>query len=382
MSQNGGETPSAFIHLNDEQRLAWLRLIRSENVGPATFRSLVNHYGSAAAALEVLPELSRRGGAKRRIRVCSSETAEQELRKVTAFGARVVALGEADYPRLLRHIDAAPPIVTAIGGTESLQRNTVAIVGSRNASVSGCKIAARLAGDLANADMVIASGLARGIDTAAHRASVETGTVAVLAGGIDYIYPPENEELYRTIADKGGAIITEMPFGWSPRARDFPRRNRLISGISYGVIVVEASRKSGSLHTARFALEQGREVFATPGSILDPRAEGCNRLIKDGATLVLGADDVLAVLHPIMGREPPPADSVREDSEERQLPQPEPDDQARAQVISALGVTPVSIDDIVRHTGLTVAVVRIVLVELDLAGRLERHGNQLVSIMF
>ncbi|MCW2307278.1 DNA-processing protein DprA [Rhodobium gokarnense] len=383
MSEDGPDRKQSSIRLTDAQRLAWLRLIRSENIGPATFRSLVNHYGSATEALEALPELSRRGGAKKRIRICTQVDAEDELDRCAAMGARFVALGEPDYPRLLRFIDAPPPLLAVIGDATPLAGNAVAIVGARNASIAGCKIAAKLSGELAAADLVVVSGLARGIDTAAHKASLETGTVAVLAGGLDHIYPPENEGLYRAIVDAGGAIVSEMPFGWAPRARDFPRRNRLISGLSYGVIVVEASRRSGALHTARFALEQGREVFAAPGSMLDPRTEGCNRLIKDGATMVLSVGDILTALSPLIDSGGPAFDTAVEEPEsDTPFPISEPDDATRRQIIDALGATPVTVDEIVRHTGLAVAVVRIVLIELEVAGRLERHGAQKVSLVY
>ena len=383
MSEDGPDRRKSSTRLTDAQRLAWLRLIRSENIGPATFRSLVNHYGSATEALEALPDLSRRGGAKKRIRICSTSDAEDELDRCAALGARFVALGEPDYPRLLRFIDAPPPLLAVIGDAAPLAGNAVAIVGARNASIAGCKIAAKLAGELAAADLIVVSGLARGIDTAAHKASLETGTVAVLAGGLDHIYPPENEGLYGAIVDTGGAIVSEMPFGWAPRARDFPRRNRLISGLSYGVVVVEASRRSGALHTARFALEQGREVFAAPGSMLDPRTEGCNRLIKDGATMVLSVGDILTALSPLIDSGGPAFDTaVEEPGSDTPFPLSEPDDATRRQIVDALGTTPVTIDDIVRHTGLSVAVVRIVLIELEVAGRLERHGGQKVSLVY
>lgn len=382
MTESWPQPDSDAVRLTDQQRLAWLRLIRSENVGPATFRTLFNHYGSASAAIDALPELSRRGGAKRRIKVCSLAEAESEMERCTHYGAQFIAIGEAGYPALLRHIDAPPPLLAAYGSLSVFERHTVAIVGSRNASIAGCKIAGKIAGDLAAADFVVVSGLARGIDTAAHNASFSTGAVSVLAGGVDHIYPHENASLYHTIAETGGVIISEMPFGWSPRARDFPRRNRLISGVSYGVLVVEATRRSGSLHTARFALEQGREVFAIPGSPLDPRAEGCNRLIKDGASLVLEADDIISVLHAIIGRAPPPEKHAGENENLMLGSTPEPDDAARSAVIAALGATPTTVDEIIRHTKLPVNVVNFILTELELAGRLERHGNQAVSIVF
>ncbi len=373
-------TAATTDRLSDEQRLAWLRLIRSENVGPATFRNLVAHYGSPSAALDALPELSQRGGAKRRIRICAPDDAFREMERSARYGARLIALAETDYPPLLRHIDAPPPLLSVIGSPRILQRNAIAIVGSRNASIAGCKFAGQLGHDLGLSDYAIVSGLARGIDTAAHQAGLDTGTIAVLAGGIDHVYPPENASLYQAIAELGGAVISEMPFGWSPRSRDFPRRNRLISGVSHGVVLVEATRRSGSLHTARFALEQGREVFAAPGSPLDPRAEGCNRLIRDGATLALEAQDVIAALKPIVGGGAPTA--LEAEEQEAATAIAEPDDQARATIIDALGATPVAVDDVIRHTNLPAAAVHIVLTELELAGRLERHGNQTVSIVF
>ena len=269
------------MRLTDEQRLDWLRLIRTDNVGPRTFRALVNHYGGARAALAALPDLARRGGATRPARVHSRPDAERELAAAQALGVSFVALGESDYPRRLQMIDDAPPLLAVRGRTAALDRPMVAIVGSRNASAAGVRFAERLARDLGAAGFVVVSGLARGIDAAAHRASLASGTVAVLAGGHDRIYPPEHAGLADAIlAD--GAAVSEMPLGWEPRARDFPRRNRLISGLALGVVVVEAARRSGSLITARIALEQGREVFAVPGSPLDPRAEGTNESAQAG----------------------------------------------------------------------------------------------------
>jgi DNA processing protein len=253
----------------------------------------------------------------------------------------------------------------------------VAIVGSRNASAAGVKFAERIAAELADAGLVIVSGLARGIDAAAHRTSLSSGTIAVLAGGDDHVYPPEHVELLNAILPSGAAV-TEMPMGWEPRARDFPRRNRLISGLSAGVIIVEAARRSGSLITARMALEQGREVFAVPGSPLDPRAEGTNGLLKQGATLVTEAEDVLAALRPILDR------SHDLPAQEPEHPRPsitEPAHSERERIVGLLGPTPVSIDDLVRLSGATPTVVRTVLLELELAGRLERHGGSLVSLV-
>ncbi|HLJ70297.1 MAG TPA: DNA-processing protein DprA, partial [Roseiarcus sp.] len=285
------------IRLTDAQRFDWLRLIRSENVGPRTFRSLVNSCGGARAALQALPELARRGGA-RAVRIASVKEIEQELEAARRIGARFVALGEADYPPLLRQIDSAPPIISVRGAAEALQRPTVAVVGSRNASAAGLAFAERLTRGIGAAGYVVASGLARGIDQRAHIASLETGAVAVLAGGLARPYPPEAAPLMEKIAAKGAAI-SEMPIEWEPRGRDFPRRNRIVSGLALGVVVVEAARGSGSLITARFAAEQGRLVFAAPGSPLDPRAEGTNDLIRNGATICTKAGDVIADLEPM-----------------------------------------------------------------------------------
>jgi DNA processing protein len=372
---------AAAAHITDDQRLDWLRLIRSDNVGPRTFRALVKHYGGVRAALSALPDLARRGGATRPVRVVSRHDAERELAAARSLGVTLVALGEPDYPQRLSMIDDAPPLLAIRGNTAALALPMVAIVGARNASAAGIRFAERLARDLGGAGFAIASGLARGIDGAAHRASLATGTIAALAGGHDRIYPAEHAPLAQAILAQG-ALISEMPMGWEPRARDFPRRNRLISGLAAGVVIVEAARRSGSLITARMALEQGREVFAVPGSPLDPRAEGTNDLIKQGATLVTQADDVVTVLRPILGH--PIEVAVQEFA--AQEPEPvaplnaEPGDSERERIAGLLGPTPVSVDDLVRLSGCTTAVVRVALLELELAGRLERHGGALVSL--
>jgi len=343
--------------------------------GPRTFRTLLRHYGDARAALAALPELARRGGAAG-ARICPREDAEREFRTAASLDVRFVALGEPDYPLRLQMIDDAPPLLAVRGQVTTLAGSMVAIVGARNASAAGIKFAERLARELGGAGFVLVSGLARGIDAAAHRGSLATGTVAVLAGGQDQIYPPEHVALAESIlAD--GALVSEMPLGWEPRAHDFPRRNRLISGLAAGVVVIEAARRSGSLITARFALEQSREVFAVPGSPLDPRTEGSNGLLKQGATLVTEAADVVAVLQPILGRD------LRVEEPERPWPPAEtgdPSEQERSRIVSLLGPTPVGIDDLVRLSGSSPAIVRTVLLELDIAGRLDRHGGGLVSL--
>ena len=364
------------LTLTDAERLDWLRLIRSENVGPVTFRGLLRRFGGAAAALDALPGLAQRGGAARAIRICPRDDAEREIAAVERFGATLIASCESAYPQRLAAIDDAPPLMSTRGNVAALARPMIALVGARNASAAGLKFAERLARDLGEAGFVIASGLARGVDAAAHRASLATGTVAVLAGGQDRVYPDENIGLLDALLGEGAAV-SEMPLGWTPRAQDFPRRNRIISGLSLGVVIVEAAKRSGSLITARFALEQGREVFAVPGSPIDPRAEGTNGLLKQGATLVTEAADVLAVVRPIMGALREPASGPPDDP----VPPGEPDATTRARILELLGPTPVGIDDLVRLAGAAPAVVRTLLLELELAGRIERHRGGMVSLL-
>ncbi|MBV9395760.1 MAG: DNA-protecting protein DprA, partial [Methylobacteriaceae bacterium] len=289
--------------LSDEQRLDWLQLIRSENIGPRTFRTLLNRFGGAAAALQALPELIRRNTSGRSIKMASRAEVEEEMTAAAALGVRFIALGEPDYPPPLRAIDAAPPLIAVRGQARALAEPAVAIVGSRNASAAGLAFTDRLARGLGRTGFVIVSGLARGIDLAAHRATLESGTIAVLAGGHGRPYPAEHAPLLDEIAEKG-ATVSEMPLNWEPRGRDFPRRNRIVSGLSLGTVVVEAARRSGSLITARFASDQGREVFAVPGSPLDPRSEGTNDLLREGATLCTRVEDVESVLAPLLGRRP------------------------------------------------------------------------------
>ncbi|UFZ06221.1 DNA-processing protein DprA [Bradyrhizobium ontarionense] len=366
-----------IIELSEAERVDRLRLIRSDNVGPRTFRSLLDHFGTARAALDRLPDMARRGGAARVGRICSKDEAAAELAACRQRDLQLRAPGEDGYPPRLAACEDAPPLLVTNGRRDTLMRPMIAIVGSRNASAAGLKFAGQLAHELGQAGFVVISGLARGIDQAAHRASVASGTVAVLAGGHDRIYPPEHVDLLGAIVAGNGAAISEMPLGHEPRARDFPRRNRLISGASLGVVVVEAAHRSGSLITARIAGEQGREVFAVPGSPLDPRSAGTNDLIKQGATLVTEAADIIQAVAPIMDR--PQPDLLREADDELFAPDPENHD--RDQIIALLGPTPVSIDDLIRLSGLSPAVLRMVLLELELAGRLERHGGGLVALI-
>lgn len=376
------DTPRFKPPLTDSQRRNWLRLIRSENVGPATFRDLINFFGTSDAALDALPDLSARGGLGRTVKIASEAEIDREIDALAKSGAMLRTWGEEGYPPLLTYVHAPPPVLTVKGNTDAAMRPTVSIVGARNASVAGMKFAGQLASELSRSGFVIVSGLARGIDAAAHKASVETGTIAVMAGGLSHIYPRENAGLADALCEKG-LLVSEMPFFSEARARDFPRRNRLVSGISYGTIVIEAARKSGTLVTARFANEQGRQIFAVPGSPLDPRSEGTNGLIRDGAELCTSAVDVIEALKPVIDEElhliPRPGISAPpSDFEDGDMDPPE---SMRDYFISVMSTSPVDIDDIVDQTGLSVRTVQILILELELAGRLERHGERMVSLI-
>ncbi|WP_349364353.1 MAG: DNA-processing protein DprA [Roseitalea porphyridii] len=369
------------FELSDRQRIAWLRLWRTDNVGPATFRDLINHCGSAENALSMLPTLATRGGRQRHPHIPSEDEAEAELAAIARHGARLIGIGEPDYPPLLRLSDQAPPLVTVKGDAAVLAQPCVAIVGSRNASMAGLTMARRLAAGLGEAGYAVASGLARGIDAAAHEAALETGTIAVLAGGPDRPYPPENVPLLERIETGGpGCSITEKPFGWQPRSKDFPRRNRIIAGLSIALVVVEAAARSGSLTSARLAGELGRLVLAVPGSPLDPRAHGTNTLIRDGATLVRSVDDIVEAIAPLdpeagLYQPPPPPIDMPSPGE------PPPGDDARERVIALLGPAPVPVDDLIAEAGVGPAQMALIIIELDLAGRIERHSGNRVSLL-
>ena len=356
------------------ERLDWLRLIRSENVGAVTFVSLLTRFGTAARALEALPDLASRGGAARRLRIPSAEEAAAETERLTARGGQFIALGDPLYPELLAAIDGAPPLLSVLGDPARLSGNCLALVGARNASAAGVRMARILAAELGGAGFAIVSGLARGVDTAAHEAALKTGTTGVLAGGVDVVYPPENQKLYDAMRG-AGAIISEMPLGTAPQAQHFPRRNRLISGLSRAVIVIEAAERSGSLITARMAAEQGREVMAVPGSPLDPRCRGTNKLIREGAALIQDAQDVVEALG---------SPALRAG---RGFDEPEPSasddliDQLRPVILSLLGPTPVEIDELIRQSGAPAGAVAAVLTELELAGRLSRQPGQRVCLI-
>lgn len=396
MGRSGPKPPPLPIsRIDDTQRLACLRLIRSENVGPITFRNLIGQFGSAQAALDALPDLSRRGGRRHPIRICPAAAAEAELDSIARIDAQLLFMIEPGYPETLAATDGCPAALYIKGDAELLRRQSVGIVGSRSASAAGMKLARLFADGLGRAGYVVTSGLALGIDAAAHNAALETGTVAVLAGGLDMVYPPQNATLHDAIAERG-CLVSEQPPGFQPRGIDFPRRNRIISGLSLGVVVIEAARRSGSLITARRAADQGREVFAVPGHPLDPRAEGTNFLLKEGATFVTMPEDVVSALQPFGRRETtatPHQQLLWEEATPRSLnagpthsghPHVQPthiEHDERARITAALGPAPTNVDELARATGLPIRIVQVVVLELALAGRLEHHGYQLVSLV-
>ena len=351
--------------------LARIRLIRSPSIGPVTYRQLIARFGSAQAALDAIPDLARRGGGKPPRLVTVSE-AEREHARVDKLGARYLMLGQGLYPPLLAELDDAPPLVIAKGDVRLLDRPAVAMVGARNASAAACRFARELAHSLGREGMIVVSGLARGIDSAAHDGALEGGTVGVIAGGIDIFYPPENEGRQKALFERG-LVLAEMPPGTEPRARHFPYRNRIIAGLSLGTIVVEAAPRSGSLITARLAAEAGREVMAIPGSPLDPRAQGCNQLIRDGATLVQNAADVVEAVQPSRTRVASPISDYEPQADEF-------DGEAVEAVETLLGPSPVAVDEIIRLSGAPSGAVQMALLELDLAGRLDRHAGGKVSL--
>lgn len=354
--------------------VARLRLIRTPQIGPVTYRQLVGRFGNAAAAIEALPQLAARGGGKSPV-VAAPAVAEREMAMAAKLGARHLFVDDPDYPALLAELDDAPPAMMIRGDIGLARRPTIAMVGARNASAAACRFARQLAVELGREHVTIVSGLARGVDTAAHVGSIDSGTIAVIAGGIDIAYPPENAALQEAVAMRG-LLIAEQPPGTEPRARHFPYRNRIIAGLAQGTVVVEAAPKSGSLITARLAGEMGREVMAVPGSPLDPRAQGCNGLIRDGATLIQSAADILELIRPIDPR------MVRAPGSRFDGPPPEDaSDAERHEVSGLLGPVPVAVDELIRQSGLAPAIVQTVLLELELAGRLERHAGGRISLV-
>lgn len=369
---------------DEAEKRAWLRLFRTENIGPVTFYRLIEAYGSAIKALEVLPELSKRGGRKKPLKPPPESTIARELEALrkhnTSWQAGIITAACPAYPIGLGACGDAPPVLSYIGDVSLLNRSCVAMVGARNASINGKKFTHKMAGELGAQGQIIVSGLARGIDTAAHEGSLKTGTIAVVAGGIDVVYPPENQGLYHEIAQHG-LILAESPFGQKPFAQSFPRRNRIVSGIAQGVVVVEATMRSGSLITARLAGEQGRDVFAVPGHPWDPRAKGTNHLLRQGATLVRNAGDVMDVLHSFSGtalREIQTPDPLEYGPilDHRDIP-----DNAHDVLLDQLSTTPISIDELIRTGLFSVPVIQTVLLELELAGRVKRLTGNRVSLV-
>lgn len=366
--------------LSQSESLDWLRLIRTENVGPITFYKLLERFGTAAAALDALPALAQRGGAGKSFKPCPKADAEREMEALDKLGGVWVTRADETYPPLLAQVEDAPPVLSVLGHAHLLQKRAVAIVGARNASLNGRNFAKRLAAELGQAGLLVVSGMARGLDAAAHEGALASGTVAVLGGGADVVYPRENTSIYEAIKAQG-AIVSEVELGTQPQARHFPRRNRIIAGFGRATVVVEASLKSGSLITARMALEQNREVLAVPGAPTDPRAEGCNRLIQQGAQLVQNARDVLDALAGPFGG----GLAMPKQLDFQRKPQPAPDERelqnARAEIAQMLSPSPVTVDELVRNCQFSPSTVSLVLLEMELAGRLERHpGNRVARL--
>lgn len=361
----------------EDQKVDWLRLLRSRRVGISTFYRLMGDHGSAAAALEHLPEVARAAGVEN-YEVCPEAVIQNELNRAQAVGAVLICRGDKDYPQALLDLDDAPPLLWAIGTTDILNQPQIALVGARNASSLGGRMARALATGLGEAGFVITSGLARGVDTAAHMAALDTGTVAVLGGGVDVLYPVENARLAEDIVSRGGVRLSEQPMGLQPQARHFPARNRIISGLAKAVVVVEAAAKSGSLITARTALDQGREVMAVPGHPFDARASGCNMLLRDGARLVRSAEDVIEALTPLVqpvpnpqqGQQAPTENTARSLAEVAQLHQ---------QILDRLGPSPVGEDQLIRDLGAPSRAVSPALTDLELEGRISRQPGGLIS---
>ena len=379
------QNKSQIKDLDETERLAAMRLFRTENIGPITYYQLIERYGSAGEALTQLPELAKRGGRKKPLTPPSEKEIEREYKALLKLGGQIITVQDKAYPLALTATEDAPPVLSVIGNVSLLNKSCVAIVGARNASINGCKFARKIAHELGARGQTITSGLARGIDTAAHEGSIDTGTIAVVASGIDVVYPEENQKLYEEIAEKG-LIIAENKLGAKPYTSAFPRRNRIVSGISKGIIVVEATRRSGSLITARMAGEQGRDVYAVPGSPFDPRAAGPNYLIREGATLVRNADDVMEILMDFSGnslREPPTAviNFIPHLQEVQNKDNEEAPEIRQEKILSHLSFTPISVDELLRACHLTISALQTTLLELELAGRVKRMPGNRISLL-
>jgi DNA processing protein len=365
--------------LDDVEKLAWLRLFRTENVGPITFYQLIDNFGSAQKAIEALPTLARRGGRLKNIAVYDAGNALNELEAIEKLGGQMIFAAEELYPLSLSAIDDAPPVISVLGNPKLMNKPCIGIVGARNASLNGRKFAEKISHDLGQAGQVVVSGLARGIDASAHTGALSFGTVACVAGGVDVIYPPENAKLYEQIKFEG-CIVAESPLGMEPMAKHFPKRNRIISGLSSGIVIVEATLKSGSLITARMAAEQGRDVYAIPGHPFDPRASGPNKLIQDGATLVQNADDILQNIHDYSATRQSLSEGTQTAWRPADLSENEVEE-VRDIILQNLSSTPVTVDELVRNCHLTVPAAQMVLLELELAGRIQRlPANRIVLL--
>ena len=371
--------------MTEQERIDWLRLAFSENVGPATFRKLLSIFGSPKKALENIEDWAKQGGARRAIKIAEEKNIQQQLKKAEKIGAKPLLSCEENYPSLLKQISDAPPVLFVLGHSHLLSKRCVAMVGTRAATLNGKNFASHLAKELAEQDYVVVSGMAKGIDRAAHTGALQNtndkgGTIAVLGTDIETVYPAENQDIYDEIKERG-CLISEFPFGTALAPQNFPRRNRIISGLSEGVIVIEANLRSGSLITAKEALSQGREVFAVPGSPLDPRAAGPNALIQDGATLVTGTRDITDVLENAQTFHL--SDTITPlDYQLDHIPDEKEIDRARALILENLSPEMIEIDELIRATRLEARMVHIVLTQLELAGRLEHFTGNRIALIY
>ena len=359
--------------LKQSEAFARIRLLRSPNIGPITYRQLLARFGSAEASLEALPGLGQRGG--RQYRATPQGQIEREVEAVRRTGAKYLFHDQPDYPALLGQLESAPPILSYRGDVSLAEQPCAAMVGARNASAAAVKLAREFAGGLAEAGFIVVSGLARGIDGACHEGAIPR-TIGVIASGIDIAYPPQHSDLQEQIASEG-LLIAEQPPGTEPRGSHFPSRNRIIAGLAAGTLVVEAAPKSGSLITARLAGETGREVMAIPGSPLDARSQGCNQLIRDGAVLVQSVEDVVELLSSFDGR---PRSSFRDDAETFDFEIEELASAEPADIGGLLTTAPVAVDELIRQSGEAPAAVQMALLELEIGGMLVRHAGGRVSL--
>ena len=367
--------------LSVQEKIDWIRLSRSQNIGRNTFFNLLKFFGSVEVALKNVEEFSLKGGLKKPIKLYPKEKAEQEWENCQRIGAKIVTFIDSEYPKLLKQISDPPPLITVRGNVDLLNQNIIAIVGPRNASFNGCKFAGKIVEELGSAGLVISSGMARGIDTVAHNSSLKTGTIAVVAGGIDYIYPPENRDLYYKIVESG-VVISEIAYGVIPRGGNFPQRNRIISGISLGVVVAEATLRSGTLITARFAIEQNREVFAVPGSPFDPRSQGTNRLIRQGAKLITNVYDILEEIDNIRNIEEPDLELRDKENDnfigfEEIVPSDSEIARVQKLIMEKINYAPVFIDELVAELQISTKIINIVCIQLELADKIENNNGKI-----